>query len=65
MPTTRLFIECPHGHQQYILKKAPLTSSNAAYIENVAGAPSGSAFSVLAVPTNPTGFGLPKIPEFS
>ena len=39
MPKTRLYIECPHCHMQYLVKDFALTYSNGAYIEDVAGAP--------------------------
>jgi hypothetical protein len=34
---TRLYVECPKCHMQYLLKDFGLTYSNGAYIENVAG----------------------------
>ncbi len=39
MSTTRLYVECPNCHTQYLIKKGALTYGNGAYIENVAGAP--------------------------
>jgi len=35
MPKTRLYIECPNCHMQYMLKDFKLTYSNGAYIENL------------------------------
>lgn len=35
MSKTRLYIECPNCHTQYVLKDFKLTYSNGAYIENV------------------------------
>ncbi len=58
MPTTRLSIECPHCHQQYILKKAPLTYSNGAYIENVAGTPEWQRLLCPCRPNQPYKFRL-------
>ncbi|HEX4485518.1 MAG TPA: hypothetical protein VH088_04585 [Terriglobales bacterium] len=58
MPTTRLFIECPHCHQQYRLKKGPLTYSNGAYIENVAGAPEWQRLLCTCRPNEPYKFRL-------
>jgi hypothetical protein len=37
MSKTRLYIECPNCHTQYLMKKGELTYSSGAYIENVAG----------------------------
>ena len=37
MSKTRLYIECPNCHTQYLVKKGELTYSSGAYIENVAG----------------------------
>ena len=37
VPKTRLYIECPNCHMQYMMKDFGLTYSNGAYIENVAG----------------------------
>lgn len=39
MLKTRLYVECPNCHMQYLLKDFGLTYSNGAYIENVAGSP--------------------------
>jgi hypothetical protein len=39
MSTTRLYVECPSCHMQYLMKDFGLTYSNGAYIENVAGSP--------------------------
>jgi hypothetical protein len=37
MRKTRLYIDCPNCHMQYLLKEFALTYSNGAYIEDVAG----------------------------
>jgi hypothetical protein len=37
MLKTRLYVECPNRHVQYLMKDFDLTYSNGAYIENVAG----------------------------
>lgn len=37
MSKTRLYVECPSCHMQYLMKDFGLTYSNGAYIENVAG----------------------------
>ena len=58
MPTTRLFVECPNCHQQYLLKRAPLTYSNGAYIENVAGAPEWQRLLCPCRPNEPYKFQL-------
>jgi predicted Zn finger-like uncharacterized protein len=34
MPRTRLYVECPSCHMQYMVKDFSLTYSNGAYIEN-------------------------------
>ena len=39
MLKTRLYVECPACHIQYLMKDFGLTYSNGAYIENVAGSP--------------------------
>jgi hypothetical protein len=39
MPKTRLYVECPKCHMQYLVKDFALTYSNGAYIEDVAGSP--------------------------
>lgn len=39
MPKTRLYVECPNCHMQYLMKEFGLTYSNGAYIENLAGQP--------------------------
>jgi hypothetical protein len=39
MPKTRLYVECPSCHMQYLVKDFALTYSNGAYIEDVAGEP--------------------------
>jgi len=39
MSKTRLYIECPNCHTQYLVSGIALSYSNGAYIENVAGAP--------------------------
>jgi hypothetical protein len=39
MAKTRLYIECPNCHMQYLVNEIALTYSNGAYIERVAGAP--------------------------
>src|SRR6266576_556019 len=50
MPTTRLFVECPNCHAQYLIKGLR-TYSNGAIIENVAGTP---ATAYLSLPTRRT-----------
>ncbi len=37
MPKTRLYVDCPNCHMQYMMKDFSLTYSNGAYIENVVG----------------------------
>jgi hypothetical protein len=44
MPTTRLFIECPNCHTQYLIKDQTLRYSNGAHIQNVADAPEWQQF---------------------
>jgi hypothetical protein len=39
MSKTRLYVECPNCHMQYLMKDFGLTYSNGASIENVAGSP--------------------------
>ena len=39
MLKTRLYVDCPDCHMQYLMKDFGLTYSNGAYIENVAGSP--------------------------
>jgi hypothetical protein len=57
MPTTRLFVECPNCHAQYLLK-GPRTYSNAAHIENVAGAPGWQRLICPCRPREPYKFNL-------
>ena len=37
MPKTRLYVDCPACHMQYMVKEIGLTYSNGARIESVAG----------------------------
>lgn len=39
MPKTRLYVECPKCHMQYLVKDFGLTYSNGAYIEDVRDSP--------------------------
>ncbi len=58
MSTTRLYVECPNCHTQYLIKKGALTYSNGAYIENVAGAPEWQRLLCPCRPENPHKFKL-------
>jgi hypothetical protein len=58
MTTTRLFVECPNCHQQYLMKEHPLNYSNGAYIENVAGAPEWQRLLCPCRPDQPYKFKL-------
>jgi hypothetical protein len=58
MPKTRLYIECPNCHMQYLLKEIALTYSNGAYIENVAGAPEWQRLLCPCRPDTPYKFKL-------
>lgn len=50
MSKTRLYIECPNCHTQYILRDLKLTYSNGAYIENV---PDSTERQLLVCPCGP------------
>ena len=58
MPKTRLYIECPNCHMQYLLKEIALTYSNGAYVENVAGAPEWQRLLCPCRPETPYKFKL-------
>src|ERR1700686_1018268 len=58
MPKTRLYIECPNCHMQYLLKEIALTYSNGAYIESVAGAPEWQRLLCPCRPDTPFKFKL-------
>ena len=58
MLKTRLYVECPHCHMQYLMKDFGLTYSNGAYIENVAGAPEWQRLLCPCRPQNPHKFKL-------
>jgi hypothetical protein len=58
MPTTRLYVECPGCHTQYLVKEGPLTYSTGAYIENVAGAPEWQRLVCPCRPGDPYKFKL-------
>jgi hypothetical protein len=58
MEKTRLYIECPNCHMQYLMKDWGLTYSNGAYIENVAGAPELQRLLCPCRPGNPHKFKL-------
>jgi hypothetical protein len=58
MLKTRLYIECPNCHMQYLKKDFGLTYSNGAYIENVAGAPEWQRLLCPCRPRNPHRFKL-------
>jgi hypothetical protein len=56
MLTTRLIVECPSCHTQYLMKERPFHYSNGAYIENVAGAPEWQRLVCPCRPRNPYKF---------
>ena len=58
MSKTRLYVECPNCHMQYLLKEIALTYSNGAYIENVAGAPEWQRLLCPCRPETPYKFKL-------
>src|ERR1035441_2765465 len=58
MSTTRLYVECPNCHTQYLIKKGALAYSSGAYIENVAGAPEWQRLLCPCQPGNPYKFKL-------
>lgn len=58
MSTTRLYVECPNCHTQYLIKKGALTYSSGAHIENVAGAPEWQRLLCPCRPGNPYQFKL-------
>lgn len=58
MLKTRLYVECPNCHMQYLMKDFGLTYSNGAYIENVAGAPEWQRLLCPCRPQNPHKFKL-------
>ena len=58
MATTRLFVECPNCHTQYLMKERPYNHSNGAYIENVAGAPEWQRLICPCRPRTPYKFKL-------
>ena len=58
MSKTRLYVECPTCHMQYLLKEIALTYSNGAYIENVAGAPEWQRLLCPCRPETPYKFKL-------
>jgi hypothetical protein len=58
MSTTRLYVECPSCHTQYLIKEGGLTYSSGAYIENVAGAPEWQRLICPCRPGNPYKFKL-------
>ena len=57
MPTTRLYVDCPNCHAQYLLK-GPRAYSNGAYIEKVAGAPEWQRLICPCRPREPYKFNL-------
>jgi hypothetical protein len=58
MPKTRLYVECPKCHMQYLVKDFALTYSNGAYIENVAGSPEWQRLICPCQPHEPHKFKL-------
>lgn len=58
MPRTRLYVECPNCHMQYMVKDFSLTYSNGACIENVAGSPEWQRLICPCQPRNPHRFKL-------
>jgi hypothetical protein len=58
MLKTRLYVECPSCHMQYLRKDFGLTYSNGAYIENVAGCPDWQRLICPCQPENPYRFKL-------
>jgi hypothetical protein len=58
MLRTRLYVECPSCHMQYLMKEFGLTYSNGAYIENVAGSPEWQRLICPCQPQNPYKFKL-------
>lgn len=58
MPTTRLYIECPNCHMQYLVNEIALMYSNGACIENVAGMPEWQRLLCPCRPESPYKFKL-------
>jgi hypothetical protein len=58
MLKTRLYVECPSCHMQYLMKDFGLVYSNGAYIENVAGSPEWQRLICPCQPTKPHRFKL-------
>jgi hypothetical protein len=58
MLRTRLYVECPNCHMQYLKKDFGLTYSNGAYIENVAGSPDWQRLICPCRPHSPYKFKL-------
>jgi hypothetical protein len=58
MSTTRLYVECPGCHTQYLVKDGPLKYSTGAYIENVAGSPEWQRLLCPCRPGDPYKFKL-------
>jgi hypothetical protein len=58
MSKTRLYIECPKCHTQYLVSGIALSYSNGAYIENVAGTPEWQRLVCPCSPENPYKFKL-------
>jgi hypothetical protein len=58
MLKTRLYVECPTCHMQYLMKDFGLTYSNGAYIEDVAGSPEWQRLICPCQPHSPYKFKL-------
>lgn len=58
MSKTRLYVECPTCHMQYLVKDFDLAYTNGAYIENVAGSPEWQRLICPCQPRNPYKFKL-------
>ncbi len=58
MPTTRLFVECPNCHTQYLMKDQTLSYSNGAHIENVPDDPEWQQLVCPCLPRSPYKFKL-------
>jgi hypothetical protein len=58
MAKTRLYVECPNCHTQYLVNEIAHTYSNGAHIENVAGAPEWERLICPCRPETPYKFKL-------
>lgn len=58
MPKTRLYVDCPACHMQYLVKEFGFTYSNGARIENVAGSDEWQHLTCPCQPNQPFTFKL-------